>query len=88
MTCYLVHLDQPLGSAHPLGRAQHYLGTTGDLDQRLATHREGRGAKILAAANERGIPYDVVRTWEGGRDVERQLKNHHNAPRLCPRCAS
>jgi predicted GIY-YIG superfamily endonuclease len=86
MTCYLIHLDQRLGSDHPKGSAGHYLGTSQDVDQRLATHREGRGARILAAANERGIAYDVVRTWEGGRDKERQLKRQHNAPKLCPRC--
>jgi predicted GIY-YIG superfamily endonuclease len=84
---YLVHLDQRLGSDNPNGSAGHYLGTTMNLDRRLATHREGKGARILAAANERGIAYDVVRTWDGGRDLERQLKRQRNAPRLCPRCS-
>jgi hypothetical protein len=66
--CYLLHLDQKLGSSHPKGGAQHYLGTTVSLPRRLETHRAGLGAKILAAANTRGIAYDVVRTWpEGGR---------------------
>jgi hypothetical protein len=41
---------------------------------------------MLAAANERGIAYDVVRTWPGGRDVERRLKRQRNAPRMCPTC--
>jgi hypothetical protein len=85
--CYLVHLDQPLGSAHPLGRARHYLGTTINLDRRLAQHRDGTGARILAAAVQRGIGFDVVRTWDGGRDVERQLKAQHNPRRMCPRCS-
>jgi predicted GIY-YIG superfamily endonuclease len=85
--CYLIHLDQRLGSSHPNGSAGHYLGPTMDLDRRLATHREGKGARILAAANERGIAYDVVRTWPGGRDVERRLKRLRNSPRLCPRCS-
>jgi predicted GIY-YIG superfamily endonuclease len=83
---YLVHLDQRLGSDHPNGSAGHYLGTTINLDRRLETHREGRGARILAAANQRGIAYDVVRTWPGGRDEERRLKRQHNAPKMCPRC--
>ena len=83
---YLIHLDRRLGSRHPNGSAGHYLGTTIDLDRRLATHREGRGARILAAANVRGIAYDVVRVWPGGREVERQLKRLRNSPRLCPRC--
>ena len=84
--CYLVHLDQALGSSHPKGGARHYLGTTIDLDRRLETHRAGLGARILAAAVERGISFDVVRTWPGGRDVERQLKRQHAANRMCPRC--
>jgi hypothetical protein len=83
---YLIHLDQALGSTHPRGRAQHYLGTTQNLDRRLETHRAGLGARILAAANERGITYDVVRTWDGGRETERRLKARHAAPRLCPTC--
>jgi putative endonuclease len=81
---YLVHLDRPLGG--PVHFAQHYLGTTQNLDRRLETHRAGLGARILAAANERGIAYDVVRTWDGGREVERRLKARHAAPRMCPTC--
>jgi hypothetical protein len=42
---------------------------------------------MLAAAVERGIGFTVVRTWQGGRDVERQLKRQRNAPRMCPRCS-
>jgi hypothetical protein len=84
-TTYLVHLDRPLGG--PVHFAQHYVGHTQNLDRRLETHRAGLGARILAAANQRGIGYDVVRTWPGGREVERRIKAHHNAPRLCPACA-
>lgn len=84
---YLLHLDSKLGTDHPKGGAGHYLGTTVDLDRRLAQHRDGTGARIMAAAAERGIGFTVVRTWPGGRDRERQLKRQHNAPKLCPRCA-
>jgi predicted GIY-YIG superfamily endonuclease len=87
VTVYLVHLDQRLGTDHPKGGAGHYLGQTVDLDRRLAQHREGTGARILAAAVNRGIGFDVVRTWPGGREEERQLKRQHNAPKLCPRCS-
>jgi GIY-YIG catalytic domain len=86
-TTYLSTWDQALGSTYPRGRACHYLGTTINLDRRLSQHREGTGARILAAANQRGIAHDVVRTWSGGRDVERALKRQRNAPRLCPTCA-
>jgi hypothetical protein len=85
---YLVHLDQRMGSAHPRGGCRHYIGTTSvGVDRRLAVHREGRGSRLLAAANARGIGYHVARTWPGGREVERQLKNQRNAPRLCPACS-
>jgi predicted GIY-YIG superfamily endonuclease len=85
---YLVHLDQALGSTHPRGRAHHYLGQTVDLDRRLATHREGRGSRMLAAAaNRLGIGYSVVRTWPGGRETEKRIKAQHAAPRLCPVCS-
>jgi hypothetical protein len=83
---YLVHLERRMGSSHPRGGARHYVGTTINLAQRLETHRAGKGARMLAAANQRGISYDVVRTWPGGRDVERQLKRQRNAPRMCPTC--
>jgi hypothetical protein len=82
VTTYLICLDLPLGTAHPKGGAQHYLGQTVNLDRRLETHRAGKGARMLAAAVERGISFDVVRVWPG--NVERQLKNLHNARRLCP----
>jgi hypothetical protein len=85
---YLVHLAERMGSTHPRGGCQHYIGWTGvGVDRRLAVHREGRGSRMLAAAVERGISFNVVKTWDGGRDLERQLKNRRNAPKLCPTCA-
>jgi hypothetical protein len=87
-TTYLIHLDAKLGNpASPRGQAGHYIGTTVNLERRLETHRAGLGARMLAAANERGIAYDVVRTWPGGRDFEKRIKRQRNAPRLCPACA-
>jgi len=50
-----------------LSHAQHYLGYTGgDLEARL----------------ERGIAWRLVRTWSGGRKLERKLKRRKNSPRL------
>ena len=80
---YLIHLAAPVCPTRP---ARHYLGSTVDLDARIAHHQHGTGAKLLAAANDRRIPWTVVRTWDGGRGEERALKNQHNAPRLCPTC--
>jgi hypothetical protein len=34
-----------------------------------------------------GIGFEVARTWDGDRRLERRLKNQRNAPaRLCPIC--
>ena len=84
---YLLHFDGRLGNpANRYAQAQHYIGTAVDVSARLADHRAGAGAKITAAAVQRGIGFDVVRTWPGGRGVERKLKNRKEGPRLCPRC--
>lgn len=81
---YLIHLDTPL--AH----AQHYLGfVKNNLEQRVKRHRSGQGAKMLKAANEAGIGWDVVRTWpDGDRTFERMLKNRKKSKCLCPKCSA
>jgi predicted GIY-YIG superfamily endonuclease len=81
-TTYLICLDRPRGG--PVHFAQHYIGQTVNLDRRLAQHRDGTGARMLAAAAERGIGFNVVRTWDGGRETERRLKAHHRAWSFCP----
>jgi predicted GIY-YIG superfamily endonuclease len=80
MTVYLIHLAQPYH------HARHYLGCTHDLTNRLAMHRKGTGAKLLRAVSRAGIPFEVVRTWDGYRQEEVQLKARKNAPKLCPVC--
>lgn len=79
---YLIHLEQKL--AH----AQHYLGfVEKDLNKRIARHKSGQGAKMLRAANQAGIKWEVVRTWpDGDRTFERSLKNRKNTRCLCPTC--
>jgi predicted GIY-YIG superfamily endonuclease len=77
---YLLHLDRPLG------HASHYLGYAADVGKRLDEHRSGRGARMLAAAAERGIGFELVRVWPGGREEERSLKRQKNAPRYCYVC--
>lgn len=86
-TVYLIHLDQSI--AH----ARHYLGYTSleCVQDRLARHKAGNGARLLQVANERGITYSIVRTWEfatwqEARKFERKLKLQKHAPRLCPVC--
>jgi predicted GIY-YIG superfamily endonuclease len=84
LTVYLIHLSQPVNAQRP---ARHYLGFTADLAARLADHRAGRGAHLLAAANTRGITYEISRTWAGGRALERRLKSRKDAPNICPTCS-
>lgn len=87
---YLVCFESHLGDlANPKGAAGHYLGWADDVAARMAEHRAGRGARILAACVRQGIAFDVVRTWAGvDRAFERRLKRQHNAWRLCPRCGA
>ena len=81
MTVYLICFDTPYK------HARHYLGfTPGPLEDRLALHRAGRGARLMAVVTAAGISWRVTRTWDGGRILERQLKNQRNSPKLCPSC--
>jgi hypothetical protein len=84
-TTYLLHLERPLSPAHT---AQHYLGwTPSELAGRLREHAAGRGARFTQVALERGIGWELVRTWEGEtRTDERRHKTGAHGKRLCPRC--
>ncbi len=81
---YLIHFNEKLH------HAQHYLGfVEGDLGQRITLHKSGRGAKLLAAINEQGIEWNVVRIWRGAdRNFERKLKNRKKARCFCPVCGA
>jgi predicted GIY-YIG superfamily endonuclease len=83
MQVYLLHFQSPISPSHT---TQHYIGWAEDLESRITAHRNGRGARLCQVAKERGISFTVVRTWQGDRKLERQLKNRKNAPRLCPVC--
>ncbi|WP_063721688.1 hypothetical protein [Nocardia vinacea] len=79
-TVYLLHFERPYR------HAKHYTGWTTDLDSRLAEHRAGRGARLLAVIKEAGIGWSLARTWDGNRGRERQLKREGGATRRCPMC--
>ncbi len=81
ITVYLYHFSDKVSD-----HAQHYLGSAEDLKQRDWLHQNGRGARLLQVARERGIKFWIVRTWKGDRKLERKLKNRHNAAQLCPIC--
>jgi predicted GIY-YIG superfamily endonuclease len=84
MSVYLLHFSEPISEKHT---CQHYIGYANDVEDRIRQHEAGYGARLTQVAIERGISWEVVRIWTGGRDVERRLKNIHNAPRLCPICS-
>ncbi len=92
MTVYLLHFDQPLigrqrnPAAQRTQIARHYIGYAGDVAARIAQHRSGRGARLLAVLAEAGIGFTVAATWTGDRAEERRLKRQHHAARLCPIC--
>jgi predicted GIY-YIG superfamily endonuclease len=79
-TVYLLHFERRYR------HAGHYMGTTSDLAARLAQHRAGRGARLLTVIQTAGIGWQLVRTWPGGRERERQLKAQGGHARLCPVC--
>ena len=81
---YLIHFQSKLH------HAQHYIGFVGtDLLQRIELHLSNKGAKLLAAVNNQGIRWQVVRVWlEGDRRMERKLKNYKKARCFCPVCRS
>ena len=80
-TIYLIHFTEHLE------HAGHYIGYTArDLEDRIADHLTGRGAKLMAAVVAAGISFEVVRTWQGDAVLEQRLKNLGGAARLCPVC--
>jgi predicted GIY-YIG superfamily endonuclease len=82
-TVYLLHLHGKIA-----GHAGHYIGFSTNLEQRIQDHENGRGARLMEVAKERGIGFRIARLWRGQtRSFERCLKNRKNAPQLCPVCA-
>jgi hypothetical protein len=83
LLCFVDASGQPTRYRH----AGHYLGWAKDVQARVAVQRQGRGARLVQVVLDAGLQVVLVRTWPGTRLLERQLKNRHEAPRLCPLCA-
>ncbi len=79
---YLLHFNQPYR------HARHYIGFTEEenLEERLAWHKKGNGARLLHVIKEAGISFQLARTWDGERDLEHRLKKRKNSKSLCPIC--
>jgi hypothetical protein len=88
--CYLIHFATPIAPGRHT--AQHYCGSSEDVDARFLEHLTGRGARLCQVAIERNIDFWIVRIWRAepgqGRQLERRLKNQKMGNRLCPICAS
>ncbi|MBE9178628.1 endonuclease [Oculatella sp. LEGE 06141] len=81
--CYLLHFDRPISDRHT---AQHYLGYSDNIENRITQHERGHGSRLCQVAKERDIGFIVAREWIGDRSLERQLKRQKNTPRLCWIC--
>lgn len=82
MTVYLLHFDEPV-----YGNSRHYIGFTTNLEQRLAMHRSGRGARITSIARKKGIAWHLAHVWEDGdKNFERKLKKSAAAKKFCDIC--
>ena len=66
--------------------AGHSLGSTCDLEARLALHAAGRGVRFLHVVQAAGITWRLARTWPGGTAKERQLTKQRGASHSCPIC--
>ena len=77
--CYLYHLDPPLK------HAQHYLGTTENLERARASTAVQPVPGCLKFRSRTGGSWHLVRTWAGGRLKERALKMQ-SGKRYCPEC--
>lgn len=81
---YVLHFDTPL--AH----AQHYIGCTNRLANRLEAHANGAGSRLTKELNSRAIEWRLgallTCTRDRMRALERGLKDQKNAARYCHLC--
>jgi hypothetical protein len=82
-TVYLLHFESEYYT-----RKHHFAWTPSALlAEALAKHRAGKGdSLIVRQAAEMGCTIDVVRTWEGGPELARDLRDRHMTASFCPRC--
>jgi predicted GIY-YIG superfamily endonuclease len=79
---YLIHFSEPYK------HAAHYIGWAKDLEERLAHHKNGTGARLTQVVVDAGILLFLARVWHGkDRSFERRLKNCHKPSEFCPICS-
>ena len=85
-TVYLLHFTTPLR------HARHYCGyTPNGVEDRLALHRAGNGARLVRALMLAGGDFTLARKWEyptvsQARVHERRMKTTHHLDYYCPVC--
>jgi len=82
MTVYLLHFETKL--AH----AQHYLGSTDNLEARLHCHYHGQGARLMAVVTELGITWQVARTLAGRPQAGTRVETLQGLPAALPHLQS
>lgn len=85
MAVYIIQFERAIGSSHPRGRAQYYLGFCDDnrLADRLKEHANGRGAAITRYLAQNNIAFNLVALIPGaGREMEKRLKAYKNTRRV------
>jgi len=82
-TVYLLHFSRPYK------HCRHYIGfTERPVDARFAQHLNGHGSALTAAAEARGITFEIARTWDNvDQSLEFILKSRGESRKLCPICS-
>lgn len=84
LVVYLLHFDAPVG------RKEHYIGSTFErrLSTRMEAHRRGQGALLLRKLIKDGNGFTLVRLWGVlSRSQEHRMKRNGHLKRLCPICS-
>jgi hypothetical protein len=86
-SCHLSHGKATPGKPAAAANCRQIHHTAAGLAARLAEHEAGRGSRLLQVAEAAGNTWTLARTWPGGCQRERQLKNQGGASRRCgPAC--
>lgn len=79
---YLLHYKDKMS------HAQHYVGWTNDIENRIFEHIEGKQdkCKLTYEFAKRNIPFVISKLWYGTRNDERAIKKHKSQPKHCTCC--
>lgn len=74
------------GTSRARANCQQLHHWTLNLPERLASHENGHGSRLLTVAKAAGIGFTLARTTTGTRHTERAIKNAGGQVRYCPLC--